>query len=102
MGLNLTGAAIGVCACDLDGDGKEEIYFLNTNGAFGGKATYGDKLFKWRDGRYVDLFSDPGNQAIGATMYAGRSVACVDRLGTGKYAFALATYAWGKLLNKYQ
>lgn len=92
---DIGGAAIGVCACDIDGDGREEIYFLNTNGAFGGKATYGDKLFKWRDGRYVDLFSDEDNTEIGATMYAGRSVACVDRLGTGKYGFVLATYAWG-------
>ncbi|MEE6486235.1 hypothetical protein FKM82_014550 [Ascaphus truei] len=28
------GNAIGVTACDIDGDGREEIYFLNTNNAF--------------------------------------------------------------------
>ncbi|GCB60439.1 hypothetical protein scyTo_0011137, partial [Scyliorhinus torazame] len=28
------GNAIGVAACDIDGDGREEIYFLNTNNAF--------------------------------------------------------------------
>lgn len=30
------GNAIGVTACDVDGDGREEIYFLNTNNAFSG------------------------------------------------------------------
>lgn len=31
------GNAIGVTACDIDGDGREEIYFLNTNNAFSGE-----------------------------------------------------------------
>lgn len=31
------GNAIGVTACDIDGDGREEIYVLNTNNAFSGK-----------------------------------------------------------------
>lgn len=31
------GNAIGVTACDIDGDGHEEIYFLNTNNAFSGE-----------------------------------------------------------------
>lgn len=31
------GNAIGVAACDIDGDGREEIYFLNTNNAFSGE-----------------------------------------------------------------
>lgn len=30
------GNAIGVTACDIDGDGREEIYVLNTNNAFAG------------------------------------------------------------------
>ena len=29
--MDTPGNAIGVAACDLDGDGREEIYFLNTN-----------------------------------------------------------------------
>lgn len=33
------GNAIGVTACDIDGDGREEIYVLNTNNAFSGKKT---------------------------------------------------------------
>lgn len=34
------GNAIGVTACDIDGDGREEIYFLNTNNAFSGKGLW--------------------------------------------------------------
>lgn len=32
------GNAIGVTACDVDGDGLEEIYFLNTNNAYSGSS----------------------------------------------------------------
>ncbi|NXP47040.1 CRAC1 protein, partial [Heliornis fulica] len=72
------GNAIGVTACDIDGDGREEIYFLNTNNAFSGMATYTDKLFKLRNGRWEDLLSDEVNRDV-ASRFAGRSVACVDR-----------------------
>ncbi|XP_060585607.1 cartilage acidic protein 1-like isoform X2 [Ruditapes philippinarum] len=90
---DVPGAAIGVAACDIDGDGKEEIYFLNTNQAYAGRAAYGDKIFKWRDNRYVDLYSDTVNYNMPAKGFAGRSVACVDRRGSGKYSFVLATYS---------
>ncbi|CAL1540348.1 unnamed protein product [Lymnaea stagnalis] len=88
------GAAIGVCACDIDGDGMEEIYILNTNDRYSGPKLVKDKLFKWRNGRYEDLFDDPANKDV-SSMFAGRSVACVDRKGSGKYGFLLATYAEG-------
>ncbi|XP_070573033.1 cartilage acidic protein 1-like [Ptychodera flava] len=88
------GQAIGVCACDIDGDGTEEIYFLNTNNAFSGVAAYGDKLFKFRNGKYEDLFSDVVNSNV-KNYFAGRSVACVDRRGTGRYGFFLANYNSG-------
>uniref|UniRef100_A0A8D0H874 Cartilage acidic protein 1 n=1 Tax=Sphenodon punctatus TaxID=8508 RepID=A0A8D0H874_SPHPU len=90
------GNAIGVAACDIDGDGLEEIYFLNTNNAFSGMATYTDKLFKFRNGRWEDLLSDEVNrQRDVASRFAGRSVACVDRtvsawgLGRGRGAGGL-------------
>uniref|UniRef100_A0A8C4VME1 EGF-like calcium-binding domain-containing protein n=1 Tax=Gopherus evgoodei TaxID=1825980 RepID=A0A8C4VME1_9SAUR len=86
------GNAIGVTACDIDGDGREEIYFLNTNNAFSGLATYTDKLFKLRAGRWEDLLSDEVNRAV-ASRFAGRSVACVDRAGSGRYAIYIANYA---------
>ncbi|KAF6739120.1 Cartilage acidic protein 1 [Oryzias melastigma] len=93
-----SGNAIGVTACDVDGDGLEEIYFLNTNNAYSGKATYSDKLFKFRNGRYEDLLSDEINVNRGvANGMAGRSVACVDRKGTGRYAVYVANYARGNV-----
>lgn len=88
------GNAIGVTACDVDGDGREEIYFLNTNNAYSGKATYSDKMFKFRNGRFEDLLGDAVNVHRGvANHMAGRSVACVDRKGTGRYSIYVANYA---------
>lgn len=43
-----------------------------------GMATYTDKLFKLRNGRWEDLLSDKVNRDV-ASRFAGRSVACVDR-----------------------
>ncbi|XP_019117118.2 cartilage acidic protein 1a isoform X3 [Larimichthys crocea] len=92
------GNAIGVAACDVDGDGREEIYFLNTNNAYSGRATYSDKLFKFRNGRFEDLLSDELNVRRGvANGMAGRSVACVDRKGTGRYSIYVANYASGNI-----
>ncbi|TRY86057.1 hypothetical protein DNTS_030160 [Danionella cerebrum] len=92
------GNAIGVTACDLDGDGREEIYFLNTNNAFSGRATYADKLFKFRNGRFEDLLSDVINiRREVANHMAGRSVACIDRKGTGRYSIYVANYASGNV-----
>ncbi|XP_068113920.1 cartilage acidic protein 1 isoform X4 [Hyperolius riggenbachi] len=88
------GNAIGVTACDIDGDGREEIYFLNTNNAFSGMATYSDKLFKYRNGRWEDILSDDVNIRRGVVnKFAGRSVACIDRKGTGRYSIYIANYA---------
>ncbi|XP_059410771.1 cartilage acidic protein 1a isoform X1 [Carassius carassius] len=92
------GNAIGVTACDVDGDGREEIYFLNTNNAFSGRATYADKLFKYRNGRFEDLLGDDINvRRSVANRMAGRSVACVDRKGTGRYSIYVANYASGNV-----
>lgn len=90
------GNAIGVTACDVDGDGREEIYFLNTNNAYSGRATYSDKLFKFRHGCFEDLLSDEINRGVASRM-AGRSVACVDRKGTGRYSVYIANYASGNI-----
>uniref|UniRef100_A0A8B9SMQ1 Cartilage acidic protein 1 n=1 Tax=Anas platyrhynchos TaxID=8839 RepID=A0A8B9SMQ1_ANAPL len=90
------GNAIGVTACDIDGDGREEVYFLNTNNAFSGMATYTDKLFKLRNGRWEDLLSDKVNRDV-ASRFAGRSVACVDRTGSGRYSIYIANYASGNV-----
>ncbi|XP_061844111.2 cartilage acidic protein 1a [Nerophis lumbriciformis] len=95
---DVAGNAIGVTACDVDGDGREEIYFLNTNNAYSGRATYFDKLFKFRNGRFEDLLSDELNVHRGVpNRMAGRSVACVDRKGTGRYSVYVANYASGNI-----
>ncbi|CAH1775634.1 unnamed protein product [Owenia fusiformis] len=91
--MDVKGQAIGVCACDIDGDGREEIYFLNTNQAYAGVSSYGDKLFKWSDNQYIDLYEDPVNRNMSVQNYAGRSVACIDRNGDGTYGIAVATYS---------
>lgn len=44
------GNAIGVTACDIDGDGREEIYVLNTNNAFSGKIHTSTLL--WNTNKY--------------------------------------------------
>ena len=45
-----------------------------------GRATYSDKLFKFRNGRFEDLLNDDINEHRDvANPMAGRSVACVDR-----------------------
>eukprot|EP00441_Pelagodinium_beii_P034589 CAMPEP_0197635214 /NCGR_PEP_ID=MMETSP1338-20131121/11088_1 /TAXON_ID=43686 ORGANISM="Pelagodinium beii, Strain RCC1491" /NCGR_SAMPLE_ID=MMETSP1338 /ASSEMBLY_ACC=CAM_ASM_000754 /LENGTH=611 /DNA_ID=CAMNT_0043207223 /DNA_START=51 /DNA_END=1883 /DNA_ORIENTATION=- len=86
-----SGSAIGVAACDIDGDGFEELYILNTD-AYSGQTLTSDKLID-RDtaGSYSDLFAKPQNQDE-ANYVAGRSCACVDRLGNGRYGIFVANY----------
>jgi hypothetical protein len=82
--------AIGVAAADIDGDGREELYVLNTD-TFAGRKRLADRLFDWQDGNWVDLFSLPQNQDA-LNLTAGRSVAAVDRYGLGRYGFFVANY----------
>jgi hypothetical protein len=79
------GMAIGVAACDVDGDGYEELYILNTD-SYSGSTQTSDKLLD-RDvsGKYSDILQ-------GANYVAGRSCACIDRLGTGRYGVFVANY----------
>jgi hypothetical protein len=82
--------AIGVAAGDIDGDGREEIYVLNTD-TFAGEKRFGDHLFNFQDGRWIDLFALHHNARV-ANYVAGRSVACVDREGNGVYGMLVANY----------
>jgi len=85
--------AIGVAGGDFDGDGREEIYVLNTD-TFAGRKRFGDRLFGFfgnQNGQWLDLFDMPrNNEAMNPT--AGRSVACLDRDGDGQYGFMVANY----------
>ncbi|XP_078572779.1 cartilage acidic protein 1-like [Branchiostoma floridae x Branchiostoma japonicum] len=89
---DVRGDAIGVAACDIDGDGWEEIYFLNLNHSYSGGPTTGHRLFKFHRGRYVDVFAESYNRAVDG-RFAGRSVACIDRKGNGMYSVYVANYA---------
>ena len=42
---------IGVAACDIDKDGYEEIYFLNTD-TYSGAKKYSDRLIDKKDNSY--------------------------------------------------
>jgi hypothetical protein len=82
--------AIGIAAGDIDLDGQEELYILNTD-TFAGNKRFADRLFDQADGQWVDLFSLPMHQSV-LNLTAGRSVACVDRFGEGRYGFFVANY----------
>jgi len=82
--------SIGVAAGDFDGDGREELYVLNTD-TFLGRKKVTDRLFTFQDGKWLDLFSVPRNMDE-SNMCAGRSVCAVDRKGIGTYSFFVANY----------
>lgn len=83
-----TGCALGVAAADVDGDGREEIYILNSDCDTGPKDG-GDRLFACFGAQWIDLLGQPENRPTSNSI-AGRAVAAVDRLGTGRYGFLIA------------
>ena len=81
---------IGVAACDVDKDGYEEIYFLNTD-TYSGKKKYSDRLIDLEANKFLDLFEiEKNNKDLNLT--AGRSVVCVDRKGNGEYGLYVSNY----------
>ena len=82
-------STIGVASCDIDQDGIEETYFLNTD-TYSGEKKYSDRLLSFNKD-ITDLFELPKNQK-NLNLTAGRSVVCVDRKGDGKYGFYVANY----------
>jgi hypothetical protein len=82
-------STIGVSSCDIDQDGFEEIYFLNTD-SYSGDKKYSDRLLDNYD-EIFDYFELEKNlESLNLT--AGRSVVCVDRNGSGKYGIYVANY----------
>ncbi len=81
---------IGVAACDIDQDGFEEIYFLNTD-TYSGEKKYSDRLIDNTSDGFIDLF-EKGINKKNLNLTAGRSVVCVDRNGDGKYGIYVANY----------
>jgi hypothetical protein len=82
--------ALGVAAADLDEDGREEIYVHN-GASFGGVSAEPDLLLDPEGGRWTDLFSHAINDGRG-NRRVGRSVAAVDRFGTGRYGIFVTGY----------
>ena len=83
-------STIGVAACDIDKDGLEEIYFLNTD-TYSGMKRYSDRLLINSQNVIEDLFEKEINQSE-LNLTAGRSVVCVDREGNGNYGIYVANY----------
>ena len=82
-------STIGVAACDIDNDGFEELYFLNTD-TYSGQKQFSDRLLD-NNKNIIDLFQlDKNLRSLNLT--AGRSVVCVDRNGDGKYGIYVANY----------
>ena len=81
---------IGVAACDVDRDGYEEIYFLNTD-TYSGTKKYSDRLIDLEGNNFLDLFEIEKNKEE-LNLTAGRSVACVDRKGNGEYGLYISNY----------
>jgi hypothetical protein len=82
-------STIGVSSCDIDQDGFEEIYFLNTD-TFSGEKKYSDRLLD-NNNEIFDYFELEKNLE-NLNLTAGRSVVCVDRNGSGKYGIYVANY----------
>ncbi len=82
-------STIGVSACDIDQDGFEEIYFLNTD-TYSGEKKYSDRLLD-NNNKIFDYFELEKNLE-NLNLTAGRSVVCVDRNGSGKYGIYVANY----------
>ena len=81
---------IGVATCDIDKDGFEEVYFLNTD-TYSGDKKYSDRLLDKKQKKFFDLFEIEKNKTS-LNLTAGRSVVCVDRNGNGVYGFYVANY----------
>ena len=88
--LDQSRKTIGVAACDIDKDGFEEIYFLNTD-TYSGIKKYSDRLIDKKNNNYFDLFELEKNKE-NLNLTAGRSVVCVDRKGDGEYGIYVANY----------
>ena len=82
-------STIGVSSCDIDQDGFEEIYFLNTD-TYSGEKKYSDRLLD-NTNEIFDYFESEKNFK-NLNLTAGRSVVCVDRNGSGKYGIYAVSY----------
>ncbi|XP_035689771.1 cartilage acidic protein 1-like [Branchiostoma floridae] len=110
------GNGISVAACDIDGDGWEEIYIVNiflpsqyweeiyivntqSNSVEDSDLAQADRLFHFHEGRYRDVLREEYNLGLGQTLSA-KSVACIDRTGSGRYSFFVTSDGWSGASHK--
>ena len=74
-------------AADFDGDGREEIYACNEDSEQS-EVGQADRLFAPFGRHWLDLLGQSENAAV-AESIAGQAVAAIDRLGRGRYGFAV-------------
>lgn len=82
--------AIGACAGDIDGDGLEELYIVNAD-RFTGRTLFPDRLYARTPGGWADML-ERGSTFQSSTFWSGRSVAALDRTGSGRYGFVVAAH----------
>lgn len=94
------GRTLCACACDVDGDGAEEIFLHNDNDVYTNVERVPSRLIKRLNetGEYVDLFSLPGN-TDSAPQYGGNSAACIDINGDGVYSIIYTTFTPGSIIQ---
>ena len=84
------GHGTGACAADLDADGCEEVYVHNSaRDVDGGDADLLLSRLEADRFRWTDVFARDIN-ADRIDVRTGRSVAALDRLGTGRYGVAVS------------
>jgi hypothetical protein len=79
-----------IAAADIDGDGMEEVYVLNSD-TFAEEQLMPDRLFDRTVQGWEDLFCVHENREV-RNYLPGRSVAAVDRRGSGRYGFVVASH----------
>ena len=78
-------------AADIDGDGREELYVVNSI-SYGGVPPIPDRLFDARlDGSWTELLTNIRNPRL-RNIVMGRSIAAIDRRGNGRYTFVVLNY----------
>ena len=81
------GQTTSLIAADVDGDGREEIYACNEDSE-ASEIGQTDRLFAPFGSHWLDLLGQSENAAAVESV-AGQAVAAIDRLGRGRYGFAV-------------
>lgn len=81
------GLTFAVSACDIDRDGRDEIFLLNGSDKTGISVP---KLLRYENGHWRDILAE--EKDLLRALDAGRAVTCVDRKGDGQYGLAVVSF----------